>query len=88
MMIDKENNIITINEDGKDVDYTILLTFDTDDDKTYYVYTKDELDEDGFVKTYAGIYDNTNDEEKLLPIESDEEWELIEILIDNLDRES
>lgn len=87
-MIDKENNIITLtDENGNNKEYTILLTFDTDEDKTYYVYTDDELDEDGYVKTYAGIYDDS-DEERLLPIQTDEEWELIETLVDGLDKES
>ena len=38
---------------GEEKEYTILLTFDTDDDKTYYVYTCDELDSEGYIKTYA-----------------------------------
>lgn len=87
-MIDKENNIIKIDdENGNSKEYTILISFDTDEDKTYYVYTEDELDDDGFIKTYAGIYDDS-DGERLLPIQSDEEWELIETLIDGLDKES
>lgn len=87
-MIDKERNIITlVDNNGEEKEYTILLTFDTDDDKTYYVYTCDELDSEGYIKTYAGIY-NDEDEEKLVPIETEEEWELIETLIDGLDREN
>ena len=39
---------------------------------------EEELDEDGFVKTYAGIYHNEDGKESLLPVEKEDEWELIE----------
>ncbi|MBQ6840932.1 MAG: DUF1292 domain-containing protein [Bacilli bacterium] len=88
-MIDKENNVISLTDpDGNRRDYKVIMTFETEEnDNLYVVYTDDVIDEDGFIKTYAGIYQNNDGKEVLLPVLKDEEWALIEKLLAKIDTE-
>ncbi|MDO4702186.1 MAG: DUF1292 domain-containing protein [Erysipelotrichaceae bacterium] len=69
-----ENNKITIiEEDGKETVMDILFTFDSEEtDKSYVLFTNPE-DESGEV--FACQYD---EEHKLIPIEDEGEYEMIE----------
>ena len=74
-----ENKSFTIqNEEGKDVDCDILFTFDGDSNKHYVVYTDHSLDDDGNINAFASIVSSEGNHHTLSPIETDEEWELIE----------
>lgn len=88
-MIDKENNVITLTDgEGVKKDYKVILTFEVEEnDNIYIVYTDNVIDDDGFLKTYAGIYKNDNGKEVLLPVLKDEEWALIEKLLKKVDKE-
>lgn len=88
-MINKKDSIIKlIDEKGNPKEYKVILTFETEEnDNHYIVYTDNEIDEEGFLKTYAGIYSNVNGKESLLPVETDEEWQLIERLLLKIDNE-
>ncbi|MBE6148978.1 MAG: DUF1292 domain-containing protein [Firmicutes bacterium] len=87
-MINKENNIISLtDENGIRKDYRVILTFETNENNNFYiVYTDNVVDEDGFIKTYAGIYRNDSGKEVLLPVVKDEEWALIEELLAKTDK--
>lgn len=85
----KDNSISLVTEDGNTKEYKVILTFETEENDNFYiVYTDGELDEDGFIKTYAGIYTNDKGKEILMPVESDEEWQLIENLLMKIDSEN
>ncbi len=58
---------------GKEVAMEILFTFDNDQTGKQYVVFKDPNNEDGEV--FASCYD---DEGNLTPIETDEEWSMVE----------
>lgn len=90
MIINKENNTITlIGEDGSKKDHQVILTFETEENDNFYiVYTDNVKDEDGYLRTYAGIYSNVNGKEVLLPVQTDEEWALIEKLLAKIDKEN
>ena len=81
-------------ESGKDIEYEILLTFESNEtNKNYMLYTDNTLDEDGNVKVYASIYepkeDGTIDENTVLkPIESDSEWKIIETILEELQKDA
>ena len=78
-----ENYFIVTDNDGKEVKYEILFTFESEEtNKKYIVYTDNELDNDDMIKTYASIYEENGKELKLTPITSDKEWNLVEKLID------
>ncbi|MBR4230586.1 MAG: DUF1292 domain-containing protein [Bacilli bacterium] len=86
--MEEDSKIYLIDENGKSKEYKVLLTFTAKENNNFYVvYTDGSLDEDGYVITYAGIYDKKNDKKVLLPVETDAEWELIDHLLTKLDEE-
>ena len=88
MKEEKKGVFTIVNDKGEEVECEILFTFDSDETKkSYIVYTDNVIDEDGFLKTYAGIYQNNNGKEILLPVVKDEEWALIEKLLKKVDKE-
>ena len=77
-----------VNDEGKEVECEVLFTFESDETKkNYIVYTDNTLDEEGNTKVYASIYNPDEDETKLLPIETDREWKIIETILDELQNE-
>ena len=78
-----------INDEGKEVECEALFTFESDETKkNYIVYTDNTTDEEGNTKVYASIYNPEEDETKLLPIETDKEWKIIETILEELQNET
>ena len=81
-------------EEGKEVEYEVLFTFESNETlKNYIVYTDNTIDEEGNVKVYASIYtpneDGTiNENTTLEPIESDAEWKTIESILNELQKDT
>jgi uncharacterized protein YrzB (UPF0473 family) len=81
-------------ENGVDTEYEVLLTFESNEtNKNYMLYTDNTIDDEGNVKVYASIYepkeDGTIDENTTLkPIESDNEWKIIETILDELQKDA
>lgn len=74
-------------EDGKDIECEALFTFEgKENGKNYIVYTDNTLDEDGNTKVYASIYDPEKEDQNLQPIETEEEWNMIETILDELQK--
>jgi uncharacterized protein YrzB (UPF0473 family) len=46
------------------------------------------VDEEGNTKVYASIYNPDEDETKLLPIETEKEWKIIETILEELQNET
>ena len=77
------------NDEGKEVECEVLFTFESDETKkNYIVYTDNTLDEEGNTKVYASIYNPEEEESKLLPIETDKEWKIIETILEELQNEA
>ena len=78
-----------INGEGKEVECEVLFTFESDETKkNYMVYTDNTVDESGNIRVYASIYNPDQDETKLLPIETDKEWKIIETILEELQNET
>ena len=78
-----------MNDEGKEVECEVLFTFESEETKkNYIVYTDNTVDEEGNTKVYASIYNPDQDETKLLPIETDKEWKIIETILDELQNEA
>ena len=80
-----------MNDEGKEVECEVLFTFESDETKkNYIVYTDNTLDDEGNTKVYASIYNPEEEgkETKLLPIEDDKEWKIIETILDELQKEA
>lgn len=69
------NCLYVKDEDGNEVKMTILFTFDAPDGKQYVVFQNTNEDNG---QVFASRY---NEEGELLPIESDEEWDMVEEVI-------
>lgn len=77
------------NDEGQEVECEVLFTFESDETgKNYMVYTDNTVDEEGNTKVYASSYEVDGEEQKLLPIETDKEWTIIETILNDLQEEA
>lgn len=84
----KKNSFSMIDENGKEIVYDVLFTFESDEtNKNYIVYTDNTRDEAGNIQVYASIYDPENPNSKLEAITTDKEWKVIETILETLQEE-
>ena len=77
------------NDEGRKVECEVLFTFESDETKkNYMVYTDNTVDAEVNTKVYASIYNPDEDETKLLPIETEKEWKIIETILEELQKEA
>lgn len=80
-----ENTFFALDENNNKVEYEVLFAYDSE--KTgvsYVVYTDNTTDEDGDTRAYASAYTEKNGEMELLPIETEEEYQEIEALLNEI----
>lgn len=78
-----EQKFTVINNEGKEIECEALFRFESDEThKNYIVYTDNTTDEAGNTRVYASIYTPGSDKTKLEPIETDEEWNKIQQILD------
>lgn len=74
---------------GKEIEYEILFTFDSEENKkSYIVFTDNTKDKDGSIVTYAASYNKDNDKLELHDIETESEWNLIENILANIEEKA
>ena len=84
----KKNTFSMLDENGNEVVYDVLFTFDNDETgKSYIAYTDNTRDDSGNIQVYASTYDPENPESRLEAIETEKEWKLIEGILSNLTKE-
>ena len=84
----KKNSFSMIDENGNEVIYDVLFTFESDETKkNYIVYTDNSKDENGNIEVYASIYDPNDPQSKLEAITTDKEWKVIETILNTLQEE-
>ncbi len=84
----KKNSFSMIDENGNEVVYDVLFTFESDETKkNYIVYTDNTKDENGNIEVYASIYDPEDPQSKLEAITTDKEWKVIETILNTLQEE-
>ena len=84
----KKNTFSMLDENGKEVVYDVLFTFENDETgKNYIAYTDNTRDDAGNIQVYASTYDPENPEGKLEAIETDKEWKVIETILETLQEE-
>lgn len=72
------NKIQVIDDEGNELIFDVLFTFDNEDTgKKYVLYYDPTLEEP---QVYSSIYD---DEGHLFPVETPEEWEMVEELFNS-----
>jgi len=85
---DEKMTFKVMNEEGKEVECEVLFTFESEETKkNYIVYTDNTTDEGGNTKVYASIYNPKEEKSILYPIETEEEWKIIETILDELQTE-
>ena len=84
----KQDNTFTIvNDNGEEIKCEILFTYeDEKTKKNYMAYTDNTIDDEGNTKVYASIFNPEEENPVLLPIETDEEWKLIESILNSLSK--
>ena len=84
----KRNTFSMIDENGREIIYDVLFTFESEETgKNYIVYTDNSHDENGNIEVYASIYDPDDPKSKLEAIETEKEWKVIETILDTLQEE-
>ena len=81
----QDNTFTIVNDEGKEVKCEILFTYEDEKTKKNYIaYTDNTTDEDWNTKVYASIFNPNEENPVLLPIETEEEWKLIEGILNSL----
>ena len=85
----KKNSFSMIDENGNEIVYDVLFTFENEEThKNYIVYTDNKVDEvSGNIEVYASTYDPEDEHSKLEAIETDKEWKVIETILETLQEE-
>lgn len=84
----EDKSFTLINDEGKEVKYDVLFTFDSDDTKKSYIaYTDNTYDEEGNISVYASTYDPNSEEMVLGEITTDKEWKVIETILNTIQKE-
>lgn len=93
-MEEKEMTFKVLNDEGVEAKCEVLFTFENDETKkTYIVYTDNTVDDDGETKVYANVLliededDDGSVDAKLLPIETEAEYDIIENILERLQTE-
>ena len=88
MNMNKENTFKVIDREGKEIEFEILFTFESDETKkNYMVYTDNTKDEEGNTKVYASVFKPDAEPLELLPVETEREWKIIETILNTLQEE-
>lgn len=84
-MINDNMSFSVLNENGEKTECDILFSFDNEETgKSYVVYTDNSFDNEGKIQVFASTYDPSSEEQVLLPIESEKEWKIIEIILEEI----
>lgn len=88
-----ENNITVVDENGNEQLCEVLFTFDSEEfGKSYVLYYPLGADEsdDEEIEIHASSFQPTEDNQdgELMPIETDEEWDMIEEMLETFLAES
>ena len=84
----KKNTFSMLDENGNEVVYDVLFTFESEETgKNYIVYTDNQKDETGNIEVYASIYYPNDPQSRLEAIETEKEWKVIETILETLQEE-
>lgn len=84
----EENSFTMLDEEGKEVKYDVLFTFQSEEtNKDYIVYTDNTKDEEGNIQVYASIYHPEEENSKLEAIKTDAEWKVIDTILETIQEE-
>lgn len=83
-----ENKITVTDDEGKIVECDVIMVMNNpNNNKNYIVYTDGTTNEEKQLELLASEYFPEGDLTRLEPIETDEEWEFIESMIEKVENE-
>ncbi|QAA22873.1 DUF1292 domain-containing protein [Sporolactobacillus terrae] len=88
---EEKERIVIPEENGDENLFDVLFYFDVPEtDKSYVVVVpaEQDLEEDEEQEVFAFRYEGNDDDFKLFPIETDEEWDIVEEMINTFSDES
>lgn len=87
-MMNESMSFTVLDENSREVKCEALFTFESEETgKSYIVYTDGSVDDDGNTNVFASICNPEADMQQLLPIETEKEWKMIEIILDEIQAE-
>lgn len=87
-MNNEEFTFTALDENGKEVECEVIVTFESDETgKNYIVYTDNTLDENGHTKIFASIFDPNSDDMVLQAIETEKEWAIVQLVLEEVQSE-
>ena len=86
-ILQNENNITFIDENGDKIQCDILCDLETKD-KNYLIYTNNTKCSDGSKKVYASSYVIDSNNKILESIKTEDEWNMIEAILSYLTKEN
>ncbi|MEW9675850.1 DUF1292 domain-containing protein [Lentibacillus sp. L22] len=88
MALEEKERIIIPDENGEEHLFEVLFTFDVDQtNQSYIAVVPAEQKDDDEVEVYAFRYeekDSDDNDLQLFPIDSDEEWDMVEEMLNTL----
>jgi len=85
----EENKFKIIDKKGKEIEFEVLFTFESDETKkNYMVYTDNTKDKDGNTRVYASVFVPNKEPLELLPVETEREWKVIETILESIQDEN
>lgn len=86
MEFDIENEKITLEADGKEVEYDVLFTFDSEDTmKSYVGYTDHSIAANGRKNIYVSSYNPLSTEKVLEEVTDERELSMINDVLEQID---
>mgnify|MGYP003302847367 CR=1 FL=1 len=86
--MNEEMTFKMVDENGKEKECEVLFTFESEEtNKNYMVYTDHTQDEAGNTRVYASVFDPNDPNSKLLPIETEKEWNIIKTILAEIQNE-
>ena len=87
--MNKENTFKVIDKEGKEREFEVLFTFESDETKkNYMVYTDNSKDDEGNIRVYASVFVPEAEPLELLPVETEREWKIIETILQSIEEEN
>lgn len=85
----EQNKFKLIDRNGREVEFEVLFTFESDETKkNYMVYTDNTKDANGNTKVYASVFVPNKEPLELLPVETEREWKVIETILESIQNDS
>ena len=83
----KKWKLADVKESKATGNFEALFTIDNEDSgRSYVLYTDNSISEEGYVNVYASFFDAEKGTEELYPLETEEEWKMMEDILAEVEK--